>query len=334
MSNSNIVAQPCPKVKESQSSESGNNNKNIASGSTETSGPIESTRVANVTSFTNEKGTSSSSNRTDDFSWWHGSRNESINLKDSTHDLTGHYFDNDGGEWPSRDCMNKTRERKDDATWWHGLKTVGRMQMGYDPATGHYIDGTGREFPNPEACQKFNNTQSFGLLANANKAIDELKKRAKPVKKKALAKKKKTSTKTTAGDKKKTSKKKTAKSKVDAGKIKKKVPGETRKEDGSGTPSSNKRKSVSGKGKTQKPKKSKLMKNKDLIEKQQQEKEQSNKVNTAKRLLLCYNLFRVVQLTNINIMYLFGWGYRISIIKEKRSVLNTQFNIFASASFC
>ena len=77
-----------------------------------------------------------------------------------------------------------------------------------------------------------------------------------------------------------------------------------------------------------------MMKNKDLIEKQQQEKEQSNKVNTAKRLLLCYNLFRVVQLTNINIMYLFGWGYRISIIKEKRSVLNTQFNIFASASFC
>ena len=292
LSNSNIVAQTCPKVKESQSSKSGNNNNNTASGSTETAGPIESSIAANETSFMNGKAMSSTRNHSDDYSWWHGIRNEAINLKDSTHDLTGHYFDEVGGECPSQDFMNQTRERRNDATWWHGLKSVERMQMGHDSITDHYIDSKGREFPNPDACQKFNNSRKFGLLMSAKEALDDLKKMGKPGKKKVSAQKKKSLPTTNAGDRTKTSKKKvTAKSKVDADKIgdaltksKKKAAVGKKKEGGS----SNKRKEVSSKDQTKKQKKSKVAKNKDLTEKEQAKKEQSDKVNTARRVLLCY----------------------------------------------
>ena len=49
---------------------------------------------------------------------------------------------------------------------------------------------------------------------------------------------------------------------------------------------------------------------------------------------MLYNHSHVVQLTNIHIMYMSGWGYRIIIIKEKRSVQNTHYSHFTSVSFC
>ena len=49
---------------------------------------------------------------------------------------------------------------------------------------------------------------------------------------------------------------------------------------------------------------------------------------------MLYNHSHVVQLTNIHIMYMSDWGYRIIIIKEKRSVQNTHYSHFTSVSFC
>jgi len=124
--------------------------------------------------------------RTNDSTWWHGKKNPSIGLVDQVHSLTNHFFDNEGGEWPSKEFMEENRERKDDEDWWHGLRLTRCITSGFDISTGHYFSICGREFPTPEVCRESNMVRMKTKYEAAKKAMDDL---AGPAKKSQANKK-------------------------------------------------------------------------------------------------------------------------------------------------